>query len=382
MNPIYQARSKILADVEKNVTRAFGLAYDAAPGPEAKSAIANVRKALKILPIAPSILGTRLLDRKNPFILHHWVTLRCNCSCESCLWKDNRAEEMTTAEVLKFHRECAEEGIVAMLMGGGEPLLRKDTPEIFRHAKRELGWKIGTATNGFFLEDRIDEYGDYIDTTLVSIDSAKPEKHDEIRGVPGLFDRIVRGIEKIKRDYPFIHVQVNTCVDDNSVDELMDIVELAGELDVPVSLDVITTGQNVAGEDCTDKKNHMISSYERIAEALHEALEAKKNGARIFNSENYLTSFDGGKQPYRCRYPRVFLRVMSNGDVEDCLRVGDPIANVRTTPLRETLKMDRIRTLQKNAEKCYICSSPAMFECSHIWEHPLGLLTANSPLVG
>ncbi|MFH1537441.1 MAG: radical SAM protein [bacterium] len=382
MNPVKKARSKILADIEKNVTRAFGLARDAAPGAETKNTIANVRKALKIAPIAPSILGTRFLNWKKPFILHHWVTLRCNCSCESCLWKDNRAEEMATDEVLKFHRECAEEGIVAMLMGGGEPLLRKDTPEIFRHAKRELGWKIGTATNGFFLEDRIEEYGDYIDATLVSIDSAKPEKHDAIRGVPGLFDRIVRGIERIKRDYPFIHVQINTCVDDNSVDELMDIVELAGELDVPISLDVITTGQNVAGEDCTDRKSHMIGSYERISEALHEALEAKRNGARIFNSENYLTSFDGGKKPYTCRYPRIFLRVMSNGDVEDCLRVGDPIGNVRTTPLKEILKSDRMRTLQKKAEKCYICSSPAMFECSNIWTRPLELLNPNSTLIG
>ncbi|MEW6203173.1 MAG: radical SAM protein, partial [bacterium] len=306
----------MLANVEENITRAFALAYDAASTPEAKNRITDTRKAVKLIPLAPKILKSRFLSDEKPFILHHWVTLRCNCSCESCLWKNNKAEEMATDEIKKFHRSAAEEGFVGMLLGGGEPLLRKDIAEIYRHAKQKCGWKIGTATNGFFLEDRIGEFGDYIDALLVSIDSANPEKHDKIRGVAGLFDRVVSGIEKVKSEYPFIHLLVNTCVDDNNVDELMDIIQLTTDLNVPLALDVITTSQNIGDDGAADKKNHLISSYERITEALYEALGAKKNGAKIFNSEYYLTHFDNGKQPYRCRYPRIFLRLMPNGDVE------------------------------------------------------------------
>ena len=355
-------------------------AYDAAPDERAMQRIADTRKALTAAAMGPPLLNARLRNATRPFVLHHWVTLRCNCSCQSCLWKNNQSEDMTTAQIKKFYREAAEQGFVGMLLGGGEPLLRKDIGDIFHFAKYKCGWKIGTATNGWFLEDRIREYGDCIDTMIVSIDNADPARHDEIRGVPGLFDRVVRGIEKVRREYPFMHLMINTCVTDNCADDLMDIVALAGDLGVPLSLDVISTGRNMDGEGYRDQSGHLISSFQSIAAALHRALEAKKNGARIFNSEYYLTHFDHGKQPYACRYPRIFLRVMSNGDVEDCTQVGRPIASVLETPLADILASPRMAEFRDRAEKCYSCSSPAMIESSRFWDDPATLISRGTML--
>ncbi|MEW5947546.1 MAG: radical SAM protein [bacterium] len=359
--------------------RAFSAAHSIAPDPRTKKYLVNARRALKVLSLVPHVVGSRLRLSEDPFIIHHWITLRCNCFCESCMWKNNSAAEMTTTEIKRFYDQAADQGFGGILFTGGEPLLRKDMPEIYRYAKRKCGLKIGAATNGFFLEKRVDEFGDYIDALLVSIDSVDPEKHDRIRGVPGLFDRLVRGIEKTRKKYPFIHLFVNSCLDDNSVDEAEDIIRLASDLGVPVTFDVISTVQHTAEDGAVDRKGYLISSYEKISEALHKVREAKKRGASVFNSEHYLAHFDRGKVPYRCRYPRVFLRVMSGGDVEDCLRIDQPIANLRTTPLKKILKMNRMKTLRNDAEKCWTCSSPTMVDCSYFWDNPLELLSEFAP---
>ncbi|MFC1474764.1 radical SAM protein [bacterium] len=375
-------RTKLRIGAEERVTDIFSLLYETAREDEAKKAVSDTRKVLKAGPLLSRVAKARLVSKEvgKPFMFHHYVTMRCNCSCEQCLWKDNKAEEMTLDEIKNFYRQAAEEGFIFMLLGGGEPLLRNDIGEIFRYGKKECGFRIGTATNGFFLEKKIEEYGEYVDAILVSIDSADPAKHDEIRGVKGLFDRVMRGIEKVKTDFPFIHLIANACIDDNSVDEIESIIELTGELDIPLNVDVITTGQNISGEGHVDKKSHMVGSYDRISEALHIVMDAKKRGAKIFNSEYYMTHFDGGKQHYECRYPRMFLRVMANGDVEDCLRVGDPIANLRTTPLAEILESDRLKKLQEEAEKCSICSSPTIIDYSRYWNKPMDMLVTDSPL--
>lgn len=233
---------------------------------------------------------------------------------------------------------------------------------------------MGTATNGAFIEKRIDEYGDCLDTMIVSLDSADPAKHDRIRDVPGLFDKAVRGIKKVKRKYPFIHLFVNCCLDVNSVDEVEDIIRLTAELGVPVSFDVISTVQHIAERGDVDKKGHLIDSYERIAKALRKIREMKDAGAVVFNSNHYLSHFDGGKKPYECRYPRIYMRVMPNGDVEDCMRVGDPIGNVVMTRVKDILAGERWKSFRRNASKCWSCSSPAMIDASYFHDNPLGLI--------
>jgi len=379
-------RDNIRIAVLPGVSRGMDIAFEGAGkrvrGEESRKTVTGARKVMKALPLAPAIVRSKLSRKGHPFIVHHYLTMKCNCSCEQCLWKDNRAEQMTLNEIKKFHREAAGEGFVGALLGGGEPLLRQDAPEIFRHAKEKCGMKVAIGTNGYFIEDRLDDIGEYLDAMLISIDSADPEKHDANRGVKGLFDRVVRGVERIKRDYPFIHLIVNTCVHDGSTGEMPRIIELAEELDVPLSLDVMTLGKNVNGTGETDEKKHMIGSYDKISEALHTALDAKRRGAPVFNSEYYLSHFDGGKKPYSCRYPHIFLRVMANGDAEDCLRVGNPMGNVRTGPLRDLLESDRMERLKKEAEKCWLCSSPTMIDYSRYWDRPSELLFADSPLTG
>lgn len=367
-------RAKVILPFERFANRVFERAYSAARTEERKKSIADMRKLLKVAAVSPAIARTKLTDNKTPLVLHHWATLKCNASCEQCLWKDNTRPQMDTAQVKRFYTEAAEAGIVSTLIGGGEPQLRADIGELYRHAKEQCGWKVGTATNGFFLDKRIDEFGDCLDTLIVSFDSADPEKHDRIRGVDGLFRKAYRGLAKVKKDFPFIHAFINSCLDNNNIDEVEDIIALADSLGVPVTFDVITTVQHTSGEGAVDRKGYLIDSYERVGDALNKILEARKRGAVVFNSEHYLNHFRCGKQSYECRYPYIYMRVMPDGDVEDCMQIDRPIGNVLETPVAEILNSKRMEEFRRNAAKCSSCSSPAMVDSSYFYDHPAGLI--------
>ena len=49
-----------------------------------------------------------------------------------------------------------------------------------------------------------------------------------------------------------------------------------------------------------------------------------------------------------------------NGDIENCLQLDKPIANLRKISVNESLKLPEFNKLLKNSEKCYSCNSPTM----------------------
>jgi MoaA/NifB/PqqE/SkfB family radical SAM enzyme len=144
-----------------------------------------------------------------PFILNFSTTLKCNCNCESCLWRDNSAKnELTAEEIKRIHLEAGDEGFVMTILWGGEPTLRKDIADIIKFIKNDADFAmVALVSNGFLLPKRISEFGDDLDFILLSLDSPVREEHDEIRGLPGLYDRIMESVKIIKRDYPLISLQ-------------------------------------------------------------------------------------------------------------------------------------------------------------------------------
>lgn len=68
------------------------------------------------------------------------LTHRCNLSCLHCYVnlpagdREARRREMTTGEVFRVVDELAELGTIKLTLTGGEPLLRRDFEEIYRHA--------------------------------------------------------------------------------------------------------------------------------------------------------------------------------------------------------------------------------------------------------
>lgn len=305
-----------------------------------------------------------------PFIVGHLITQRCMCDCKSCLWKHNDYRDVPTRDIKRFYAQAAEEGFLATAFSGGEPFLRKDLGEIVSFVKQEADMAILLFTTGWFLEERMDEVLPHIDMLMLSLDSALPERHDEIRGLPGLFDRLMAAVDRVNQRYPDLSKQFNVCVQRGIADEIDDLIGIATETGLQMSFDVITEfrhGQGGSHFVDTD----MALPPQELRGVCAYLLERKREGAPILNSEPYFQYFVDGRPGYKCHLPKLAMcMVDGRGNVEDCLNLDRPIANIRDMPLKEIMELPRFKQLRVDAESCCSCNSPTMVDLSQFWENP------------
>jgi len=224
-------------------------------------------------------------------------------------------------------------------------------------------------TTGWFLERRMHEVLPYANMMIVSLDSARAERHDEIRGKPGLFERAVAGIEKARAFYPTMPIQINTCVQEGMTDEVDDLIDLTKRLGVRISFDVITEFRNgEEGSRFTETSSGL--DEQELGDICRKLIGRKSEGAPILNSERYFQYFADGQPGYRCHHPKMCMSVDGRGNVEDCLDLDRPIANIRDLPLAKIMELPRFKQLRRDAERCCTCSSPTMIDISHLWESP------------
>jgi radical SAM protein with 4Fe4S-binding SPASM domain len=123
-------------------------------------------------------------------------TRTCNLSCIHCYTdseKKKYPDELSTQEAREMLRDLADFKIPALLVSGGEPLLRKDLFELVAYAKG-LGIRPTLSTNGTLITretaKKIKEAGfTYVGISLDGIE----ETNDRFRGEKGAFKRAMNG---------------------------------------------------------------------------------------------------------------------------------------------------------------------------------------------
>jgi len=154
---------------------------------------------------------------------------RCNLACMHCYSISADIDfpgELDTAEVLRVMDDLKACGVPALILSGGEPLLRKDIFQIAERAKA-LGFYTALSTNGTLIDaplaQRIGDTGfDYVGISLDGLEAT----HDKFRRQAGAFGKSLAAL-RLCRDLG-IKVGVRfTLTQDNAADlpGLLDLVE-------------------------------------------------------------------------------------------------------------------------------------------------------------
>jgi MoaA/NifB/PqqE/SkfB family radical SAM enzyme len=130
--------------------------------------------------------------------LELYPTLACNLNCSFCDTTDRHrppVNELSKERLLAIVDEAAALGVKRLfLLGGGEPLLRKEaTPALMMRAK-EHGMEGILTTNGTLLNSALTDTLIDIgwDEIHFSVDGPNPDIHDALRGQDGAFKRTIR----------------------------------------------------------------------------------------------------------------------------------------------------------------------------------------------
>ena len=130
------------------------------------------------------------------------VTARCNNDCRHCYINlpagDRAAEarELSLPEIERIAAEAASMGALSCLITGGEPLLRRDFPEVFMALKRQ-GLLVSVFTNACLVTPaHVELFRNYPPRDIeVSVYGATREVYEAVTRRPGTYEAFRRGLD-------------------------------------------------------------------------------------------------------------------------------------------------------------------------------------------
>jgi MoaA/NifB/PqqE/SkfB family radical SAM enzyme len=302
------------------------------------------------------------------------VTNRCSSQCIYCAHAGvtESKDEASTETLMDVLDQLAEVGAVSVNFTGGEPLQRKDLPDLVRHARSRGLFPI-LLTNGLLLRRRIDELRECgLGFVIISVDSVRPEAYQATRGVP--LEPVLDGVEALRElaepRRPAITVTV--VVNSYNVNHLDEIVSYFGNRGIGVKL--CPYHHHGRWEDDTTSPQ----DPEAYRAAVQRLKAMKDAGLGVVNSHAYLDNFvpftferRSLPEGYRCYCGYTTLYIDPALNVRSCWSQGLPVAgSLHKSRLRELLQSPRIKAMRKRIRKldCERCWLLCTGEISLRWQ--------------
>ncbi|GER83580.1 MAG: GTP 3',8-cyclase MoaA [Thermogemmatispora sp.] len=162
------------------------------------------------------------------------ITDKCNFRCTYCMPAEGlpwlkKAEILTYEEIERLARLAVRMGIEQIRLTGGEPLVRRDVPELVRRLRQIEGLhSLSLTTNGVLLKQLARPLAEAGLTRInVSLDSLVREKFARLTRRDQL-DRVLEGLEELEK-YPTIRpIKINAvAMRGFTEEEVLDFVRLA-----------------------------------------------------------------------------------------------------------------------------------------------------------
>lgn len=251
------------------------------------------------------------------------LTEACNFGCTYCVSGNSfpllpRAHQMTADEVFEIVRQLVQMGIQKVRFTGGEPLVRKDAPAIFKKIAT-LPVELALSTNGMLLHKHFEVLEkSNIRHLNISLDTLNPEEFKEITRVDG-FHQVMENIQTAaQRGFK---VKLNAvAVRSKNLHNLVDFAELTREL--PIELRFIEF-MPFTGNDWD--KQEVISQaeiLELLAQkySLQKAVDQPNDTARHYQISGFkgkIGIISTVTQPFCDSCNR--LRLTADGKLRNCL---------------------------------------------------------------
>jgi MoaA/NifB/PqqE/SkfB family radical SAM enzyme len=266
--------------------------------------------------IALAKRGARNFVTGRPLCVSFEITYNCNARCKHCHLGVPPKEEVR-ADPQQYGEVCRELEPVVGQISGGEPLLRRDVEDVVRAVRDERGLPfIVLTTNGALLSrDKwagLREAG--VDEFSLSLDYPD-ERHDEFRGIPGLFGRIrdlagqLKGVRKSG-------ITLSCVLQRDNFREMVRLAELARSWNLGMNFSSYTWLR-------TKDKGYMIPQEEipELKDMIARLKAYKKAHGTVFTSDYVLDKipeyFAAGSFP-DCRATERFLVVNPDATLSPC----------------------------------------------------------------
>ena len=286
-----------------------------------------------------------------PFFIVWNFTNLCNLRCIHCYQNAGKPlpNELTREEKFRVIKELDEAGVPAIALSGGEPTIHPDFIPAVEEMNRR-GFYIAIATNGLTLADeefaaKLKKIG--VRYVEISVDAADPAVHDKFRGVPGAWEKAVKGVKNALK-YG-LNPAIAFTVTKMNIDEAYKILDLAQEIGVRrvVFFNFVPVGRGKENLyldlDPDERERFLRDIYREMKRRKLEIVSTAPYYGRVVNQMSAgedispthfvvandpvtreLTEFIGG-----CGAGRTYAAIEPDGTVTPCVFLPYPVGNLR-----------------------------------------------------
>ena len=283
-----------------------------------------------------NLLKSNLTGHPYPVAMTFAVTYRCQCKCVHCsagkhLRKDKK--ELSTEEAKRLIDESLKLGVTMLAFTGGEPLLREDIFDLISYVNKKKAFPI-MFTNGLLLTDenieKLVDAGLY--SLFLSIDNPNPEEHNKLRGMPGLFETAIKGLEKMKSKGVFVGISSYATRSATIRGMYKEIYALAKKLGT----------KNLMLFDGVPPGDRLKDTSEMLTQEQRE--EIRKYSSEIYTQQkippfSYQSWIETGTESYLgglgCLAANIQYYASAYGDIAPCDFTPLSFGNVRTESLKK-----------------------------------------------
>jgi MoaA/NifB/PqqE/SkfB family radical SAM enzyme len=310
----------------------------------------------------------------------------CNCRCVMCdIWKDNKnLKQLTEQDITGLLSAFKKFGTRVVVMSGGEALLNANFFRFCEILKQE-GIAVTLLSTGIALEKKADQLLQWVNDIIVSLDGDEA-LHNQIRQIPGAFQKLQRGVQLIKSMNPGYRITARTVIHRLNFHHWIPIVNSAMEMGLDqisfLPADVSSHAFNRAAIWNNDRQQEVLIHEEELPamqSAVEELLRFHKTAIdqrfiaespeKLQKIYNYYAAFYG-KNPFpykKCNAPWVSTVIEADGTVRPCF-FHEPIGNIHQQKLDEIVNSKTAIAFRKNLDMetnstcvkcvCYLNLSP------------------------
>jgi len=348
------------------------------------------------------------VGRPLPVKLTLALTFMCNSRCKTCnIWQIYRKspekikDELTAEDWKRLFNEIRD-NLIWIEFTGGEPFLRKDIDEIVIYAYNNTSISAGgITTNGIISKGILpiiekiirDIPSSKILNIGISLDGVS-EIHDEIRGVPGNFEKAVwlfSKLKELKHQYKNLFVHFAYTISQYNAGKFEEFYKFLKE-NYGVTISEITITFEHSTEYYGRKLDKKI--YENFKNNLIKDVEFYLNTLKIENKTSYLDIFHRIKLSFYSFYVKNIPKFVKEpekmiipcvagkysayidpyGNVYPCTQWLIKLGNIKEQSFKDiwlSSKAEEVRKLIKN-NKCPNCWTPC--EAQPSWVMNFGIL--------
>ncbi len=200
------------------------------------------------------------------------ITYKCNLKCKHCYINAGDPNlikrELPVEKTIEIADQIIKHKIPLVVFTGGEPLVSEKFWRIAEYMVSRGYTRISVSTNGTIIDwetaQRLKSLG--VRYVGISLDSLKPEKHDEFRGVKGAWEKSVEGMRNsVKAGLP---TGLRVTVTRGNISEVPDMIDFAASLGLErVSIYLLDTTGRAANE------LELLPSPARLREMIDRLIE-------------------------------------------------------------------------------------------------------------